>query len=154
MEAALDRGFANGRRHSVGAIQHMRPFGDLADVVHEHDRIGSPAVRVRRLAAQRRRLVRHAAHDDADRSVFDPGRDDPREHAHHLVGPRIRRDVPIVDVFTEEKVADAAPHDPAVAPGVAEPRANADRVLVDAGDQAREFVLRGHASVCITSPRD
>ena len=70
--------------------------------------------------------------------MFDPGREDTREEAHHLFGERVGRDVPVADLLAEQQIAYASADDPATLARLLEARADADRVAIDQRNKAAE----------------
>ena len=108
-----------------GEVATRQIRGDVVDELHL---VGAPAVGVRALAAEGGHLVRHAADEDADRAVLDAGRDDFGERGDHFVGPRVRRDVPVLRLGAAKQIADAAADDPSAPPALAEAPADAEHV--------------------------
>ena len=106
---------------------------------------GAPPVGIRRFAAQRGDLVRHAADDARSPCRVRSRREDTREEAHHLFGLGVGRDVPVAAPFcpATDRVH-TRPRSSLVSPRRSKARADADRVAIDAPDEPSEVDFRGH----------
>jgi hypothetical protein len=89
------------------------------------------------IASERRHLVeRSVLRKDADRSVIHANGHRPTEGRHDFLRMRSRREVPVVCGPTEQDVANRAPDDPGLEPG-----------LLERAPDPEDLVGRGHLEV-------
>jgi hypothetical protein len=126
-----------------GIHGEIAPRQVRGNVVDEGHGVGTPTVAVGPLPSERGHLVVAPVKHHGHRSVLDPGRDHLRKDALHLLGARVRGDVPVRDGLAEQQVSHTPAHNPPTLAALLQPRAQVAHVVGDGLEEGRRCASAG-----------